>query len=58
MGWKPKVTNWDILPLLIQSDGMDPQMFIIPRDMVKVVTIHHPRSLYGAAQLPFAKLAV
>merc|ERR1719370_902803 len=22
---------------------MDPQMFIIPRDMVKVVTIHHPR---------------
>jgi len=37
------VTNWDVLPLLIQIDGTDPQMFTIPHELLKMVIIRHPR---------------
>jgi len=43
LGWKPRVTNWDILPLLIQVDNTDPLMFTFPLDLAKTVLICHPR---------------
>ncbi|KOB70820.1 Nitric oxide synthase [Operophtera brumata] len=34
LGWKPEKTPWDILPLVLQADGKDPEFFELPREIV------------------------
>ena len=43
LGWKGKGTRFDILPLLLQANGHDPEMFEIPSDLVLEVPIKHPK---------------
>ncbi|XP_053313171.1 nitric oxide synthase, inducible [Spea bombifrons] len=43
LGWKPKYERFEILPLVLQADGQDPEMFEIPSDLILEVTMEHPR---------------
>lgn len=42
LGWKGEVSNFDILPLIIQIPGEKPQLFNIPKKIVLEVPITHP----------------
>uniref|UniRef100_A0A8C7FMP3 nitric-oxide synthase (NADPH) n=1 Tax=Oncorhynchus kisutch TaxID=8019 RepID=A0A8C7FMP3_ONCKI len=44
-GWKPPKGRFDVLPLLLQSNGNDPELFEIPQDLILEVQITHPK--YG-----------
>ena len=46
LGWEPKRTDFDILPLVIQVDGKKPQVFDIPKKHVLEVEIVHPEYEY------------
>ena len=41
LGWKGEKTPYDVLPLVIQLKGEAPQVFNIPQDLVKEVSIDH-----------------
>ena len=43
MGWKGKGGMFDVLPLILQAEGQDPEMFIIPKDIILEVHLKHPR---------------
>ena len=43
LGWKPKYGRFDVLPLVLQADGRDPELFEIPPDLVLEVPMEHPR---------------
>ena len=43
MGWKGAGTNHDVLPLVLQAEGGDPEIFDIPEDLVLEVDIEHPK---------------
>ncbi|ODM95587.1 Nitric oxide synthase [Orchesella cincta] len=45
LGWKGKGTKWDILPLVLSSDGHDPEYFEIPSELILEIPIVHPK--YG-----------
>ncbi|KAF4074241.1 hypothetical protein AMELA_G00237230 [Ameiurus melas] len=42
-GWKAPRGRFDILPLLLQANGHDPELFEIPDDLVLEVDITHPK---------------
>ncbi|XP_077284596.1 nitric oxide synthase [Arctopsyche grandis] len=42
LGWKPAKTAWDILPLVLSSNGKDPDFFDVPRDLVMEIQFTHP----------------
>lgn len=42
LGWKGKGTPFDVLPLVIQINGEEPQWFEIPEEMVLEVPLTHP----------------
>lgn len=42
LGWKPKDTRFDILPLVLQANGHDPEYFDIPSELILEVPISHP----------------
>lgn len=42
LGWKPKYTEFDVLPLVLQANGMDPEWFEIPTELILEVNIEHP----------------
>ena len=44
LGWKPpkKKTNYDLLPIIIQLPGKDPQWFQLPKELVLEVDLIHP----------------
>ena len=42
MGWKGKGTHFDILPLVLQANGEDPELFEMPPDSVLMVDLKHP----------------
>ncbi|KOS60507.1 nitric oxide synthase oxygenase [Lysinibacillus agricola] len=44
LGWQGEKTAFDVLPLVIQIDGRDPQAFTIPDEYVLEVPIRHPES--------------
>ncbi|MDD1505091.1 nitric oxide synthase oxygenase [Lysinibacillus sp. CNPSo 3705] len=44
LGWQGKRTAFDVLPLVIQVDGREPQVFTIPDEYVLEVPIRHPES--------------
>ncbi|XP_006170481.1 nitric oxide synthase, inducible isoform X2 [Tupaia chinensis] len=43
LGWKPKYSRFDVLPLVLQADGRDPEFFEIPPDLVLEVPMEHPK---------------
>ncbi|XP_051848310.1 nitric oxide synthase, inducible isoform X1 [Antechinus flavipes] len=43
LGWVPKYGRFDILPLVLQANGQDPEVFEIPKDLVLEVSIEHPK---------------
>uniref|UniRef100_A0A8C1PGV5 nitric-oxide synthase (NADPH) n=1 Tax=Cyprinus carpio TaxID=7962 RepID=A0A8C1PGV5_CYPCA len=42
-GWKAPKSRFDVLPLLLQANGNDPELFEIPGDLVLEVPIIHPK---------------
>ncbi len=42
LGWEPAGTDFDLLPLVIQFPGCDPQWFELPADCREEVAIMHP----------------
>jgi len=45
LGWRPpdnKFGRFDILPLVLQANGKDPEFFIIPEELVMEVHLTHP----------------
>uniref|UniRef100_A0A6I8NDU9 Nitric oxide synthase n=1 Tax=Ornithorhynchus anatinus TaxID=9258 RepID=A0A6I8NDU9_ORNAN len=42
-GWNPPRGRFDVLPLLLQANGNDPELFQIPPEMVLEVPIRHPK---------------
>jgi len=43
MGWKGKGTRFDVLPLVLQANGHDPELFDIPPELVFEVHLKHPK---------------
>uniref|UniRef100_A0A8C0RKD0 Nitric oxide synthase n=1 Tax=Canis lupus familiaris TaxID=9615 RepID=A0A8C0RKD0_CANLF len=43
LGWKPKYGRFDVVPLVLQADGQDPEFFEIPPDLVLEVPMEHPK---------------
>ncbi|PJO43437.1 nitric oxide synthase oxygenase [Lysinibacillus xylanilyticus] len=44
LGWQGEGTAFDVLPLVVQMDGREPQLFPIPDEYVLQVPIRHPES--------------
>ncbi|XP_055836592.1 nitric oxide synthase isoform X2 [Episyrphus balteatus] len=42
LGWKAKQTEWDILPLIVSANGLDPDYFEYPPELVLQVPLEHP----------------
>ncbi|CAL8331312.1 unnamed protein product [Arctogadus glacialis] len=42
-GWKPPKGRFDVLPLLLQANGNDPELFEIPEDLILEVHMSHPK---------------
>uniref|UniRef100_A0A8D0C3I7 Nitric oxide synthase n=1 Tax=Salvator merianae TaxID=96440 RepID=A0A8D0C3I7_SALMN len=45
LGWKPKYGRFDVMPLILQADGQDPEVFELPPDLVLEVQMEHPTQL-------------
>ncbi len=45
LGWKPKYGRFDVLPLVLQANGQDPELFEIPPHLAQTVKIKHPRQV-------------
>ncbi|XP_037348505.1 nitric oxide synthase, inducible [Talpa occidentalis] len=43
LGWKPKYGRFDVVPLVLQANGQDPELFEIPPDLVLEVSMEHPK---------------
>ncbi|XP_061672354.1 nitric oxide synthase, brain isoform X3 [Syngnathoides biaculeatus] len=43
LGWKAPRGRFDVLPLLLQANGNDPELFEIPEELVLEVPITHPK---------------
>ncbi|XP_069471112.1 nitric oxide synthase, inducible [Ambystoma mexicanum] len=43
IGWKPRYGRFDVLPLLLQANGQDPEFFEIPPELVLEVSMEHPK---------------
>ncbi|XP_061788417.1 nitric oxide synthase 1-like isoform X2 [Nerophis lumbriciformis] len=43
LGWKPPKGRFDHLPLLLQANGNDPELFELPEDLILEVPITHPK---------------
>lgn len=42
LGWKGKQTEWDILPLVVSANGLDPDYFDYPPELILQVPLEHP----------------
>ncbi|KAL2088551.1 hypothetical protein ACEWY4_015450 [Coilia grayii] len=43
LGWTPKYGAFDVLPLVLQASGEDPEIFEIPLELVLEVPMEHPQ---------------
>ncbi|XP_069802274.1 nitric oxide synthase, inducible isoform X1 [Dendropsophus ebraccatus] len=43
LGWRPKYDRFEILPLVLQANGEDPELFELPRDLISEVVMEHPK---------------
>ena len=46
MGWRGDQSQFDILPLVLQANGKDPELFDIPPELVLQVHFKHPKLVY------------
>ncbi|XP_072547840.1 nitric oxide synthase, inducible-like [Salminus brasiliensis] len=42
LGWTPKYGLFDVLPLVLQANGEDPELFEIPPELILEVHMEHP----------------
>ncbi|XP_061460927.1 nitric oxide synthase, inducible [Rhineura floridana] len=42
LGWKPKYGCFDVVPLILQADGQDPELFELPPELILEVPMEHP----------------
>uniref|UniRef100_A0A8B9J8A4 Nitric oxide synthase n=1 Tax=Astyanax mexicanus TaxID=7994 RepID=A0A8B9J8A4_ASTMX len=42
LGWTPKYGLFDVLPLVLQANGEDPELFEIPPELILEVEMEHP----------------
>nr|XP_056721020.1 nitric oxide synthase, inducible [Euleptes europaea] len=42
LGWKPKYGCFDVLPLILQANGQDPELFELPPELILEVSMEHP----------------
>ena len=44
LGWRPPQpqSQWDVLPLVLQAAGNDPEVFEIPSELIIEVQLSHP----------------
>lgn len=43
LGWKPKRLEYEFLPLVLQANGEEPEIFEIPDDLRFEVNFIHPK---------------
>ncbi|XP_041051420.1 nitric oxide synthase, brain-like isoform X2 [Carcharodon carcharias] len=43
LGWKPEWSRFTVLPLVLQANGEDPELFEIPPELILEVPIRHPQ---------------
>uniref|UniRef100_A0A8D0G724 Nitric oxide synthase n=1 Tax=Sphenodon punctatus TaxID=8508 RepID=A0A8D0G724_SPHPU len=43
LGWRPKYGRFDVLPLILQANGQDPELFELPPELVLEVSMEHPK---------------
>lgn len=43
LGWKGQRTDFDILPLVLQANGQKPELYEIPKEIIKEVDIVHTK---------------
>uniref|UniRef100_A0A8C8RTC3 Nitric oxide synthase n=1 Tax=Pelusios castaneus TaxID=367368 RepID=A0A8C8RTC3_9SAUR len=43
LGWKPKYGRFDVVPLILQANGQDPEIFELPPELVLEVSMEHPQ---------------
>ncbi|KAM9468990.1 nitric oxide synthase, inducible-like [Clarias gariepinus] len=43
LGWTPKYGFFDVLPLILQANGEDPELFEIPPELILEVEMEHPQ---------------
>ncbi|NWU89997.1 NOS2 protein, partial [Upupa epops] len=43
LGWQPKYGRFDVLPLILQANGRDPEVFELPPEVVLEVPMEHPK---------------
>ncbi|XP_019401132.1 PREDICTED: nitric oxide synthase, inducible [Crocodylus porosus] len=43
LGWKPKYGRFDLVPLIIQANGQDPEIFELPPEIILEVPMEHPK---------------
>ncbi len=43
LGGHPKYGQFDVLPLVLQTNGEDPQFFEIPQHLILEVSMEHPQ---------------
>ncbi|KAG8122710.1 hypothetical protein E2320_018261 [Naja naja] len=42
LGWRAKYGCFDVLPLVLQADGQDPELFELPPELILEVSMEHP----------------
>lgn len=43
LGWKGKGTKFDVLPIVVNVPGEDPEWFEIPEDIITRIKLEHPQ---------------
>uniref|UniRef100_A0A8B9Q4P0 Nitric oxide synthase, inducible n=1 Tax=Apteryx owenii TaxID=8824 RepID=A0A8B9Q4P0_APTOW len=43
LGWKPKYGRFDVVPLILQANGQDPEIFEFPPEIILEVPMEHPK---------------
>lgn len=43
LGWRGSGGRFDVLPLLLQANGGEPQVYDIPSELVLEIQIRHPK---------------
>uniref|UniRef100_A0A4W3IBC4 Nitric oxide synthase, inducible n=1 Tax=Callorhinchus milii TaxID=7868 RepID=A0A4W3IBC4_CALMI len=46
LGWTPRFERFEVLPMVLQFNGEDPEIFEIPRDVILEVEMEHPRQVF------------
>ena len=50
-GWKAPRGRFDVLPLLLQANGNDPELFELSADLILEVPITHPKYVRARTHL-------